>query len=211
MNPMSPQVSRFAAIGLLALVVLSIVFYGLIPLVHGVTNRADELAMLDKRLSTLRGLLANESLVDKELQGLEALNANGDIFLPGNKASIASAKLREFVSNIVKDSGGSLVSTQEYQTQSLDTASAIGLRLQFNGETSHLLKLLYQLESARPLIFIDQITVTSTAAKRNARRSSRARSAARSRSRRMTLTVRLDIFGYMVAGEAPEHEDNASS
>ena len=139
---MSPQVSRFAAVGLLALLVLSIIFYGLMPLVQGYIDRSEEVAMLDKRLLTLRSLLANESQVDTELEHLDSLKASGDIFLKGSKVTIASAKLREFISDIVRDSGGSLVSTQEYQTESLDTASAVGLRVQFNGETRHLSSLL---------------------------------------------------------------------
>lgn len=203
MDRMSPQVSRFAAVGLLALIILGAVFYALVPLTQGYINRTEEVAIQTKRLATLRGLLANEAQVDEELKRLDSLNTSGDIFLKGNKPAIASAKLREFVSDIVKESGGSLVSTQEYQTQSLDTASAVGLRIQFNGETSHLTSLLYKLENARPLIFIDEITVTSSAAQRNSRGRSRARSATR-RPTRMSLTVKLDIFGYMVTGEAPE-------
>lgn len=199
---MSPQVSRFAALGLLILLVLAMIIYGLLPLVQGYVDRADEISMLDKRLSTLRSLLANEPLVDQELERLASLKANSDIFLQGNKVAIASAKLREFVSDSVEDSGGALVSTQDYETQSLDTASAVGLRVQFNGEIEHLSRFLHKLESAQPLIFIDKITITSSAAQRNKRLNSRARRSSRARSARMSLTVRLDIFGYMVAGEA---------
>ena len=206
MNQLSPQMRRFAAVGLLVLVVLTVFFYGLVPLAQGYVDRANEVAILDKRLSSMRALIANQDLVDEELSRLESLNANGEIFLPGNKATIASAKLREFISDIVKTSGGSLVSTQEYQTLSLDTASAVGLRVQFNGQTNHLTSLLYQLESARPLLFVDEITVTSSAAQHNTQRSSRV-SAWRSQS--MTLTVKLDIFGYMITGEAPEKDTDA--
>ena len=204
MNQMSPQVSRFAAVGLLALLVLSIIFYGLMPLVQGYIDRSEEVAMLDKRLLTLRSLLANESQVDTELEHLDSLKASGDIFLKGSKVTIASAKLREFISDIVRDSGGSLVSTQEYQTESLDTASAVGLRVQFNGETRHLSSLLYKLESARPLIFIDQLTVNSSSSKKTKRNRRRARTSARGRVARMSLNVKLDIFAYMVASDAAE-------
>ena len=202
MKQMSPQMNRFAAVGLLVLLVLAVIFYGIVPLVQGYSDRADEAAMLSKRLTVLRSLLANEPVIDEELQRLKSLNTNGDIFLKGNKAAIASANLREFISDAVKESGGVLVSTQEYEIRSVDTASAVGLRLQFTGEMDRLLSLLYKLENARPLIFIDKITVTSSAARRRVRSRTRRGGTTRASKSRMSLTVRMDVFGYMVTGEA---------
>ena len=203
MNSLSPEVSRFVAVSLLLLLVLSLVFYVIVPLTNGYSERAGDIAMLEKRLSTLRGLLANEVLVDTELKSLESINTSGDIFLKGDKAAIASANLREFVGNIVKQSGGVLISSQDYETASLDIASAVGLRLSFNGEMQHLAALLYELESSRPLVFIDKLTVTSSANQRGAAtRAKRRRAARSSRAPRMSLTVRMDIFGYMVAGDS---------
>lgn len=195
MKQMSPQVSRFAAVGLLVVLILTLFFYGIMPLVQAYKSNADEVAVLEKRLVTLRSMLANKALVDNALQRLDSMNTAGDVFLKGNKAAIASANLREFVNDVVKESGGVLVSTQDYQTQSLDIANAVGLRLQFNGEINNLSNLLYKLESARPLIFIDKMTVTSSAAKKRTGSRSRRLSA---RSSRKSLIVRLDIFGYMV-------------
>jgi len=199
---MSPQMNRFAAVSLLVLLILAVIFYGIVPLVQGYRDRADEAAVLSKRLTVLRSLLANEPVIDEELQRLKSLNTNGDIFLKGNKTAIASANLREFISDAVKESGGVLVSTQEYEIRSADTASAVGLRLQFTGEMDRLLSLLYKLENARPLIFIDKITVTSSAARRRARSRTRRGGTTRASTSRMSLTVRMDVFGYMVTGEA---------
>jgi general secretion pathway protein M len=197
MKQMSPQMSRFAAVGLLVVLILTLVFYGIMPLVQTYKSNADEVAILEKRLVTLRSMLANKSLVDNALERLDSMNTTGDVFLKGNKVAIASANLREFVSDVVKESGGVLVSTQDYETESLDIANAVGLRLQFNGEINNLSDLLYKLESARPLVFIDKMTITSSAAKN--RRGSRSRRLS-ARSSRKSLTVRLDIFGYMVTG-----------
>ena len=83
MKQMSPQMNRFAAVGLLVLLVLAVIFYGIVPLVQGYSDRADEAAMLSKRLTVLRSLLANEPVIDEELQRLKSLNTNGDIFLKG--------------------------------------------------------------------------------------------------------------------------------
>ena len=204
MNEMSPQISRFAAVGLLLVLILAVVFYGIVPLVKSYNDRGDEVAMLGKRLATLQNLLANGPIIDEEIQRLDSLNTSGDVFLEGRKVAIASAKLREFIDNIVKDSGGVLVSTQEYEVEPLDTASAVGLRVQFKGEVDNFSNLLYRLESARPLVFIDKMTITSSAARKTIRRNIVRRARAkrgRSRSSRLSLTVRMNVFGYMVAGD----------
>ena len=195
MDQLSPGISRFAALGLSLLIVFGLVFYGLVPMVKAYTERADQVSMQTRRLATMRNLLANQNAVEDELGRLKTLNDEGEIFFKGAKPAIASAKLRELVSDMVKASGGELVSSQEYQTESLNTASAIGLRLQFNGDTDNLADFLYRLENARPLIFVEDLSVTSTLRRAGARTVS----AARARARRASLSVSVNIFGYMVA------------
>ncbi len=197
MEQLSPVTSRFAAVGLLLLMVSGLVLYGLVPMVNAYSDRADQVAMQGKRLETMRNLLANQNQVEEGLKRLETLNNEGEIFFKGVKPAIASAKLRELVSDMVKDSGGALVSTQEYETEPLDTASSIGLRLQFTGDTDNLADFLFRLENARPLIFVEDLSVTSTLRRAGARTVSAAR--ARARARRASLSVTLNIFGYMVA------------
>lgn len=195
MAQLSPGISRFAAVGLLLLTLFGLLFYGLAPLVNAYSQRADEIAMQTRRLDTMRNLLANQNQVEEELKRLETLNREGEIFFKGAKPAIASAKLRELVSDMVKDSGGVLVSTQEYETAPLDTASSIGLRLQFTGDTDNLADFLFRLENARPLIFVEDLSVNST--RRRSRSSARVRRS--TRAARASLSVSLNIFGYMVA------------
>ena len=123
MDQLSPGISRFAALGLSLLIVFGLVFYGLVPMVKAYTERADQVSMQTRRLATMRNLLANQNAVEDELGRLKTLNDEGEIFFKGAKPAIASAKLRELVSDMVKASGGELVSSQEYQTESLNTAS----------------------------------------------------------------------------------------
>lgn len=198
MERLSPGISRFAAIGLVLLLALGLVFYALVPLVNAYVERADQVSMQTRSLATMRNLLAHRGEVEEELKRLETLNNEGEIFFRGAKPAIASARLRELVSDMVKASGGELVSSQEYETESLNTASAIGLRLQFNGDTGNLADFLFRLENARPLIFVEDLSVTSV--QRHARDRSRSRIPV-ARARRAGLSVSVNLFGYMVAEE----------
>lgn len=193
---MSPRVSRFAAVGLLLVLVLALIFYGIVPLILAYGSNREEIASLEKRLHVMQTMLENESNIDEKLAELEGLYSQGDFFLNGNRAAIASANLRDLVNEFVKKSGGVLVSTQEYKAEPLNAAEAIGLRVQFKGETEHLVDLLHSLESSRPLLFVEKMTVTSSAARKRSvskRRLSR-------RAASGSLTVKINVYGYIVTG-----------
>lgn len=201
MNEFSPATSRFVALSLLLLLVLFVIFNGLVPLLKLYGEKAGQLETLSGQLSRFEYLVANEDSINAELKRIDELGAEGDLFLSGNKVSIASANLREFINEAVKRSGGQLVSSQDYEAEPVPSATAIGLRLQFSGEVENLIDLLYELESARPVIFIDELSVTSSSSRiRSSRVNLRDRRKRVSRNL-SSLDVRMDVVGYL-AGEA---------
>jgi len=108
--------------------------------------------------------------------------------------------LRELIGEVVADSGGQLVSVQEYEADNLPGTRAIGLRAHLTGEAQNLSDILYALETARPAIFIDKLTV-STSRRSTARNSRRLRARPNSKvARRNSLDIRLDLSAYIVAG-----------
>lgn len=199
MSALSPVTSRFAAVSLLVLVIVFAVFYVLVPLGHFYLDKYDSLNNLQQQLSRFEYLVANEENINTELKRINDLGADGDLFLSGNKKSIASANLREFLNEAVKRSGGQLVSSQDYDAETIESATAIGLRLQVNGEVKNLVDLLHELESARPIVFIDNLSVTSSSSRLRQSKSRRTRTT--TAPKRSSLDIRMDVVGYL-AGEA---------
>lgn len=199
MSSLSPATSRFSAVSLLLLIILFVVFYLLVPLGHFYIEKNETLENLQQQLSRFEYLVANEDKINAELKRIDDLGSEGDLFLSGSKKSIASANLREFINEAVKRSGGQLVSSQDYEADAVPSATAIGLRLQVSGEAQNLVDFLHEIESARPIIFIDDLSVTSS--------SSRVRASRRRRNTNIplrkssSLDVRMDVVGYL-AGEA---------
>ncbi|TNE75959.1 MAG: hypothetical protein EP334_09365 [Gammaproteobacteria bacterium] len=200
MNQLSPATSRFVAVALLLLLVLFVFSYLLLPLGRLYKEKADEVKTLADQRQRFEYLIANEDKINAELKRIDEMGSEGDLFLSGNKQSIASANLREFINEAVKRSGGQLVSSQDYEADPVPSATPIGLRLQVSGEVQNLVDLLYELESARPVIFIDELSVTSSSSRvRSSRVSLRNRNVRR--TNQSSLDIRMDVVGYL-AGEA---------
>lgn len=195
---LSPVTSRFAAVSLLFLMIFFVIFYLFVPLGSFYVNKTEAVRDLQQQLSRFEYLIANENNINAELKRIDNLGSEGDLFLSGNKKSIASANLREFINEAVKRSGGQLVSSQDYDAEPIASATAIGLRLQVTGEVKNLVDFLYELESARPIIFIDDLSVSSSSSRLRASKVRRNRAKPRNRS---SLDIRMDVVGYL-AGEA---------
>ena len=195
MSSLSPATSRFSAVSLLLLIILFVVFYLLVPLGHFYIKKNETLENLQQQLSRFEYLVANEDKINAELKRIDDLGSEGDLFLSGSKKSIASANLREFINEAVKRSGGQLVSSQDYEADAVPSATAIGLRLQVSGEAQNLVDFLHEIESARPIIFIDDLSVTSSSSRVRASRNRRKTNVPLRKS--SSLDVRMDVVGYL--------------
>jgi general secretion pathway protein M len=76
----------------------------------------------------------------------------------------------------------------------------VRIRTQLQGTTDELLDVLYRIESARPFLFVDQMSIRSTSPRRSTIR--RRVSQRRVEQNVGQLTVRLDIFGYILGSGA---------
>jgi general secretion pathway protein M len=197
---LSPAASRTAALALLGLVVMLLFVYLLSPLYKFYSGKMAQIATLQDRLYRYEQLLAMEPEINEKKAIIDAINADSDLFLKGNKVAIASANLREFVDEAVTAAGGQLISSQGYAAQPVPSATPVGLQLQISGEVRNLVDLLHALEDSRPLIFIDDFTVTSSAAREGISRGDRRAKASRGRSG--SLDVRMNIVGFL-PGEQP--------
>ncbi|OUS12699.1 hypothetical protein A9Q89_04665 [Gammaproteobacteria bacterium 53_120_T64] len=201
MNEWPLALRRTVAIGLLVLLVASLGVYAALPWLHQITQRQTRVEMLQRQLMGNRALLANEGAIDEELVRLGLLSGDQALLFTASKPALAAADLREFMGEIVADSGGQLISVQEYEAANLPGTRAIGLRAHLTGEAQNLSDILYALESARPMVFVDSLTVA--ASRRSTARNKR-RLRARPNSilaRRNSLDIRLDISAYIGANQ----------
>lgn len=204
MRELSPGVRRLLALGLLVLFLLTFYLYLLSPVWRYYADGLRQVGLHGRQLAQFEFLVENEDRFDEELARMEEADTGGDLFLAGSKPAIASANMQEFVTEEVRKAGGELVSSQEYEADSIDATTAIGLQVQVRCEVQNLVRLMHAIETARPAVFIDEINVDSSSGRTISARDARR---GRKKDSAPSLEVRLNIVGYMVGEQGAEDAD----
>jgi general secretion pathway protein M len=147
------------------------------------------------QLQRYRQLVATLPMLRAELDRERANDDFKAFYFDAETPALAGARLQSEVQEVVRSAGARPISTQILPVDPKEQPPRVRIRVQLQGSTAQLLDVLYQIEDARPFLFIDQVSIRSTAsrvtaaARRNIRRS-------RPNTQVGELTVRLDVFGY---------------
>jgi len=158
-----------------------------------------EIESLDERISHYHHVLKSLPALQTELERVRNNKELEDLYFDAKTPALAGAELQREIQKMVASAGGQVTSTQLLPSAEDEQPPKVRVRTQIKGTTNALLDVLYQIEQARPFIFVDQLSVRTSArrtvAKRN-RRTRGARRPIRNRSPSGQLTIRLDLFGY---------------
>lgn len=155
-----------------------------------------EISDAEDQLTRYRRLIATLPELKAEL---EQVMSNEDVkafYYDAATPQLAGAQVQRELQDMVKEAGARLISAQMLPTNADERPPKVSIRTQIQGETDALLEVLYQIEHARPFLFVDQLSVRA-AARPVARANPRLRGRRQlDRQRGGQLTIRLDIFGY---------------
>jgi len=158
-----------------------------------------EIESLDERIAHYHRLLQTLPGLQAELERVSNNKELKDFYFNAKTPALAGAEVQRSVQEMVASAGGQVTSTQVLPSPEDEQPPKVRVRTQITGTTDVLLDVLYQIEQARPFLFVDQLSVRASARPRAARPNSRIRGRRRSvrqRRREGELTVRLDVFGY---------------
>lgn len=145
----------------------------------------DQIERYQRMLASLPGLQAT-------LEQIKADPALGSLYFEGETANLAAAALQNRLKQIVEGAGGALVSSQLLPTHDQSGNSTVNVSLRLSCSTEELQEILYKIESARPLLFIDTLSVRSQQRRRSVTgRRGQPPEVARD------LSVRVDVYGYL--------------
>lgn len=189
MNALTPGQSRILALVLLILLVLVLVQLLLVPLWGSWRDQGERLEALQSRLEVYDRLIDGMAQDRQQLAHLQASQPVTDWYLNEATPALAAASLQQLLLREVNRTGAQVVSTQILTGSREAPLPAVSIQAHLRGELSDLVDLLYSLESARPVLFVDNLAVLA-----NPRRQP-----ASSRSYRRgvpALDIRFDLTGY---------------
>lgn len=178
---------RVAAVGLLLLAALLLFALVARPLWVRYAANVEAIEALEDNVVRFEAIARQQAAVEKEFNRLEEALDLGALTFQAASATLAAANLQERVKSVVGKAGGSLTSTQVLEPEPLGDFERISVNVRMTGPTPALQKSLYALESAFPLLVIDDLLVVSR------------RAARRKRGQKVVQQDRLDVR-YRVIG-----------
>jgi general secretion pathway protein M len=155
------------------------------------------------QLQRFRRLEATMPQLRAELERVNKNEAFKAFYFEAATPALAGAELQRKVQDIVSAAQGRLISTQLLPDEKEEQPPRVRLRTQIQGSTETLLEVLYQIEQARPFLFVDQVSVRSSARPDEPAQQIRGRPVRRPPpTQGGELTVRLDIFGFALGGKS---------
>jgi general secretion pathway protein M len=158
---------RLLAVGLLLLVILLLSAILFVPLISETMALSEQQASLLFKLQQYQRTLAQKDAVLANLDTLKNQHDDQGYFNHQTTDALASADMQNFIKKTIVDAGGQLSSTQAIQLSNEDDFNRITVRVRMTGSSDVLRTVLYKIESATPLIIIDQIDIRPMRGRRN--------------------------------------------
>ncbi len=167
-KPMSKrQYERGLAVGLLSAVVGFILFVIILPLIHQGLALHEERAALAFRLQQYERILSRKQAVIDEIEALKAQYTEQNYLSTQHTSALASAELQEMIKQAIVEAGGQLSSTQGLPVIIKNNFEHIPVNVRMTGNSEVLRAVLYKIETATPLVVIDQIDIRPMRGVRN--------------------------------------------
>ena len=183
---------RLGALALLLLVVVSTLY---LVVDHVLVARyrfyLERLEQQQGRLEQLERMAASREPIQQLIAKIQQDRNITAQYLPQSAPPLAAADLQQRVKAVVEAAGGTLRSTQALPPVEEGNAVKVAVNATVSGDTEILQKVLYDLESQTPLLFVDNLEVSARAVRQ---RLPNGRLAGYSR---VQLNIQFEISGYL--------------
>lgn len=160
MIQLTSKQSKAAALALLAAALLLVIGAVAVPL--WLLHRHYDVAIDDatSRLERYYRIASMREGLQKKIAEIKVLKANNH-FLKSSSPALAAAEIQEQAKNIVETSGGKLNSIQILPHKDEGEYRQISVTLQLTATLTAIKGMLHTLESSRPYLFIDNLSMRS--------------------------------------------------
>jgi general secretion pathway protein M len=152
----------------------------------------ETLSEITDQIRRFQDLQAQGPQLEAQLKSLDREVGNASFYVNADTPALAAAALQKQVKSAVDGAGGKLTSTQNLPIKEEGNAQRVAILVRMSGDVDALFKVLYDLEAASPLLFIDNLTVRNRPTPRR-RRSRRPQPV----SNQYSLDISFELTGYL--------------
>ena len=145
---------------------------------------------LEFRLQRYRKVAAEKGYWAKHVEEIKQHSSVSEQYISQDTPALASADLQTLIKETVNSAGGELISTQVVPEQKEEQLTRIAVRVRMNGSTRVLREVLYAVETAKPILWVDNVNLRPIRVP--------VRPGAKGVSDR--LSIDFEVVGYMRAG-----------
>lgn len=162
-----PRFQRWLAVGLLLLVIAVVIFALLVPLITTGLAYHEEKNDLMFRLQRQQTIAGRAGHVAEELESIKQQIEEKGYFSSSSTEALASAELQNIVKTAVADAGGQLTSTQGLPGKMEGDFFRIAVKVRMTADMDALVNVLNTLETAVPILIVDQLDINPMRGIRN--------------------------------------------
>ena len=163
----NPQAQRWLAVGLLVFVGLLFLLILVVPIISKGLELNETKENLAFTLKKYEQILAGKNAIVNNIEAIKQQHEKQGYFNTQGTSALASAQMQEFIKQTIVQAGGQLSSTQVLPPNNKEKFSRITVSVRMTGNIEVLRSVLYKLETATPLIVVEQLDIRPMRSVRN--------------------------------------------
>ncbi|MES9991421.1 MAG: type II secretion system protein GspM [Candidatus Thiodiazotropha sp.] len=161
LSSLTPKQSRMLAVALLLLLViliLSLVIYPVWSMSRGYDKQIEDTQF---QIQRLQRIAIQNDRYQLEFNNLKRGQRSDKRYLQSKTDSLANAELQRRIKQVVAAGKGEIISTQTVKLSQDAKLNRVAIRVRMKATLENLKKILHQLETQQPYLFIDNLTLRS--------------------------------------------------
>ena len=163
----NPQAQRWLAVGILAFIALLVCLLIFVPIISKGLELHETKENLAFTLKKYEQILAGKEAIVGNIEAIKQQHEEQGYFNTQGTSALASAQMQEYIKQAIVQAGGQLSSTQVLPPTTKDKFNRITVSVRMTGNIEVLRSVLYKLETAAPLIVIEQLDIRPMRSVRN--------------------------------------------
>jgi general secretion pathway protein M len=155
------------ALGILVGVIALFYLSAIAPVLDIAREYGETVDDLRFRLQRYQKVAAEKDNLLAKLEQIKAAGKQDERFIARDTAALASADLQSMVKEIVSQAGGELTSTQVIPERKEENFTRIAVKIRVNGSTDVLREVLHSIETAKPMLFVENLNIRPIRMPRN--------------------------------------------